>query len=72
MEDTPDMKNTTTKDAVMTCKDRGYHLWDMAYAYTDGSFDEASITLSCSVCDAVVEMTGDVRTSDGCFIEYAV
>ena len=58
--------------AVKTCKERGYHSWDMVHAYMDGSFDEASITLSCSVCDAEVEMTGDVRTSDGCYIEYAV
>tara|TARA_R100000152_G_C6674330_1_gene109835 strand:+ start:424 stop:618 length:195 start_codon:yes stop_codon:yes gene_type:complete len=57
---------------VMTCKERGYHSWDMAHFDMDDSFDEVSITLSCSVCDAEVEMTGDVRTSDGCYIEYAV
>ena len=38
----------------------------------DVSFDEYSATLECSVCEARVEVQGDVRTDDGRFIEWMV
>ena len=66
MENEMDEEETTYEK----CKKRGGHNWqifDNSHGLT-----EASVTLYCKDCGAEVEMTGDVRTDDGRYIEWAL
>lgn len=52
------------------CKKRGGHDWkifDNSHGLT-----EASATLHCKDCGAEAEMTGDVRTDDGRYIDWVL
>lgn len=52
------------------CKKRGGHDWNI-FDSSNG-LTEASVTLHCKDCGAEVEMTGDVRTDDGRYIDWVL
>jgi hypothetical protein len=53
--------------SVKTCKTFG-HSWKLRDVIDN--FDEISVSLRCTKCNAEVEVDADVRGYDGRFIEY--